>query len=352
MQGRLLTQEQYDTLLAQQTHKGLLDQLEASPYSAALAWFAETPGTLAPSDLTARFDEALRRDLATTLSKLRRLASDRVRELMDALLLRWDAYNLKTLLRGKRATAPLEETLAATFPVGTLDDITLAELARAPTARAMADTLATWRHPLARPLRQELAQLGETDSLQPVEFALDRFAFTHALGVVAAGDDNNAMARRYLCLLVDRTNLFTALRYAEEREALSGSSVAQHRAIGHEPARYFLEAGCRFTRAQYEAVANARTLRHGLSLLAGSPFHWLATAVAEGEALSLPALEQRLDRALLHETFRLARRDPLGIGVVIAYIERRLNEARNLRLILRGKVLGMGAEQIEQWLIT
>ena len=350
MQGRLLTREHYEVLLAQDTTAGLLERLMDTPYAEALETTRpQFPATRSPltetgqpsTDNGSLFDEALRRDLAATLSKLRRLASDRLLELMEVLLLRWDAYNLKTILRGKRASAPIEEILASTFPVGALDEIALAELARAPSLRGLADTLWTWRVPLARPIRDGLKLLGETDTLQPLEFELDRFALAQALGAVADGDDNDKVVREYLRLLVDKTNLLTALRYLEERSALSPIEAARH----------FLEADGQFTRTHYDAVVEARDLRHGLSLLADTPYRWLTKTFAEGEPISPPLVERQLDRMVIRKAVGLSRHDPLGIGMPMAYLERKLNEVRNLRMIVRGKALGMGAEQIAEWLI-
>jgi vacuolar-type H+-ATPase subunit C/Vma6 len=62
-------------------------------------------------------------------------------------------------------------------------------------------------------------------------------------------------------------------------------------------------------------------------------------------------VERQLDRRLIREAIGLARQDPLGIGVAMAYIERKVNEVRNLRTIMRGKAAGMGAGQIMEWLI-
>jgi V/A-type H+-transporting ATPase subunit C len=341
MQGRLLPRERYHTLLAQATFDGLVESLRDTPYAAALERSADEPTSSARSGPAATFDEALRRELSGTVSKVRRLASDRPRELMDAVLLRWDAYNLKTILRGKRAAASIEEMLASTFPVGVLDDPALAELSRAPTMKAVLDTLATWRMPLARPLREGLRLLGETESLQSLELGLDRFVFAHAFGVAADGDDQDAVVRRYLRQSVDRVNVLTALRCLEERSLLSPLGAGRH----------FLDPGGRFTRARYEAVVGARDLRHGLSLLAETPFHWLATTVAEGQPISIPALERRLDRALMGEAIALSRCDPLGIGVAVAYVERKIDEVRNLRMIAQGKSVGLDAEQIAEWLI-
>lgn len=341
MQSRLLGREQYDALLAQDTTGAIVEHLKDSPYADALERVVAAPGTRARPDPAAQFDEALRRDLTGTFSKLRHLASDRIRDLLDAVLFRWDVYNVKTIARGKRAAASIEEILAATFPVGNLDDIALAELCRTASLAAVADTLATWRMPLARPLREALQHLGETESLHPVEFELDRFAFAHAFDVATDGDTNDAVLRSYVRLLVDRTNLLTALRYLRERTALSPL----------EAARCFIEAGGRFTRSHYDNLVAARDLRHGLSLLAGSPFGWPIGLFRGDEPLSPPQMERRLDHWLIRHASILARPDPLGIGLVILYAEQKINEVRNLRMIMQGKALGMGAEAIEEWLI-
>lgn len=342
MQGRLLARERYETLLAQETVEDIARTLDGSAYEEALERATEAPETRARHDPAVRFDEALRRELTGTLAKLRRLTTDRTRELLDALLLRWDAYNVKTILRGKRASASVDEILTAMLPAGTLDEIALAELSRAPTASAIADTLATWRMPLARPLREGLHRLGEAQSLQAVEFELDRFVCLHALAVAADDSDDDAAVRSYVRLWVDRTNLVTASRYLEERSALSPCEAARH----------FIEAGGLLTRSQFEAVVGGRDLRDGLARLAGGPFHWLATWATQCQLLAPQALERQLDRVLLGGTLRLARRNPLGIGVCLAYVERKINEVRNLRMIVRGKLLGMEAERIAEWLIV
>ncbi len=342
MQGRLLTRERYEGLLAQDTPGDVMENLKDSPYREALEQVVEALGTDSrPIPPALRLDEALRWDLTGTLSKLRRLVSDRVRELLEALLMRWDAYNVKTVVRGKRAAAPIEEVLAATFPVGLLDEIALAELSRAPTLEAVADTLATWRIPLARSLRQGLIRLGETESLQAVEFELDRFVFVHALKVTTNGDPNDVAVRKYVRLMADRTNLSTALRFLVERSPLSPLEAMQH----------FIDTGGRFTRSHYETLVGARDFQHGLSLLVDGPFAWLPADVGAAERPSLPLIERRLDRWMIRQADGLARPEPLGIGLALLYVERKINEVRNLRMIMCGKALAMSRETIEEWLI-
>jgi V/A-type H+-transporting ATPase subunit C len=350
MQGRLLGPPAYQELMARESTADLLEHLLESPYAQALELTRSrlsAPG----SPLTgigqrgtedgSLIDRALRHELVRRLSKLRRFASDRPRELLETLALQWDAYNLKTIVRGKRANAAVEELLASTFPVGALDEIALAELARAPTVHAVVDTIATWRHPLAQPLREGLKAYGETESLQPVEFELDRWTFAEAFRRVSNGDPNELVVRDFLRLLADKANILTALRYLHSRTALSPIEAARH----------FLDVKGRFTRVQFQAIVAARDFRQGLSLLGDTPYALIARKFAAEESVALPRIERELEQLVLWKTLALSRQDPLGIGLPIAYLEQQINEVRNLRMIVRGKVAGLGAEQIEEWLI-
>lgn len=342
MEGRLLSRDQYASLLEQATLDALINALTSLPYARALEPILATLDRAQGLRTIGHLDEALRRDLVETLGILRRFFSDRSRELLDVLLLRWDVYNLKTVLRGKRAAAPIEEVLAMTFPVGVLDDIAVAELARAPTMQAMAHLLELWRLPLARPVRSGLNQLGEADDLQPLESELDRFTFMRSCRLAVDGDDHDRAVRSYLVFLADKANLLTALRYLAERRALSSIEAGRH----------FLEAGGRFTRTQYEAVIGAPDLREGLNRLAATSYGWLADLFRARDSVSPPLVERELDRAAVRHAVGLSRPDPLGIGPAIVYLERKTNEIRNLRMILRGKAAGMQPEQVEKWLIV
>ncbi|WP_447976661.1 V-type ATPase subunit [Candidatus Nitrospira bockiana] len=341
MEGRLLNRGQYESLLGCATFDGLVEVLKSSPYARPLehALTGYDPTQLAGT--VVRIDEALRRDLAQNLGMLRRFFSDRSRELITTLFLRWDVYNLKTVLRGRRAAAPVEDIVLTTFPIGILDDIALGELARVPTMQAVADLLETWRLPLARPVRTGLNQLGETDTLEPLESELDRFAVMHTSRSIADGDDNDRAVRDYFRFLVDKSNLLTALRYLAEPGALSRMEAGGH----------FLKGGGRFTRSEFETVVGARDLRDGLARLAATPYGWLADAFPDRDVIALPLVERQLDGAAMHKAVGLSRPDPLGIGLTISYIERKINEVRNIRMILRGKAVGMQNDHIEEWLI-
>lgn len=341
MEGRLLSRRQYESLLGQERLDTLVQALKSSSYARTVEQTLTALNLAQLSQTIIRIDEALRRDLMQNLSALRRFFSDRSRELINALFLRWDVYNVKTVLRGKRVAAPVEEILATTLPVGILDDMAVAELARAPTMQAAAHLLETWRLPLARPVRTGLNLLGEADALQPLESELDRFAVMSTARLAGDGDDKARIVGDYLRFLADKVNILTALRYLAERSALSPVEARRH----------FVKGGGRFTRSDYEAVVDARDLHDGLARLTATPYGWLADVFPESDTIALPLVERHLDSAGMRKAVGLARPDPLGIGQAISYIEQKTNEVRNLRMILRGKALGMQKEQIAEWLI-
>jgi len=349
MRGRLLKHTSYDDLLRQESATGVLDHLRDSPYAKTLeetnALISVSPslstenGQSSDAESRELIDQALRRDLTWSLSKLSLISAGHPRELIEALLLRWDAYNLKTLIRGKQAAATAEEILALTFPIGTLDEIALATLARTTSLRILVETLETWRLSFAHPVREGLKELEATDSLQPLEFKLDQLAFAQAFQMVAHGNSDHHIVRNYLRLLVDKTNLLTALHYGEQ----PGSSGTI------DAGRYFLAPEGFLTRKDYDAIASASDLRHGLNLLAKTPYAKMAEALAERETLSL--IERHLDRMVFHHAVSLGRKDPLGIGLCVAYIEQKVNEVRNIRMIMRAKDAKMRPEQVTEWLI-
>ena len=73
------------------------------------------------------------------------------RESVTMLLGYWDAYNLKTILRGKQFLLSPEEIVRSLIPAGYYDEPALWELARQPSLRAVAELLLTWRTPHAAP---------------------------------------------------------------------------------------------------------------------------------------------------------------------------------------------------------
>ncbi len=349
MQGRLLGRAAFERLEQEATPEGLLARLAETPYRGALAEAGLLGGAPPPSPATvaALVARALWQDLAACLGRLWSFASGSARQWLQALYLPWEAYNLKTIVRGQRARAPVADILAATLPVGRLDETLLARLAQAATPQAMAEVAERRALPFARALRAGLRALEASDSPAPFEYELDRWALAEALRLTEAGEDDRVL-RDHVRRWADKANLLTALRHAEAR----GQQAAAPGGDREDAAREFLDGGGRFTRRHFAEVSGARGLSQALVRLSESPYRWLSKAEMPGEAPSLPLIERRLDRWLLHAAAAAARTDPLGAGLAFAYGARKMAEVQNLRLLVGSVTRRVPAGLLGAWLLT
>ncbi len=327
MRSRLLPRKAYEELIACPDVPSVLAYLLNGPYGPAIESVEE-----AAAD-PAKIEEGLRRDLSATLTKLFRMSAGDPRESVAMLLSYWDAYNLKTILRGKQFLLSPEEIVRSLIPAGDYDEPALWELARQPSLRAVAELLLTWRSPHAAPLLEALRDYREPRDLYLLELALDRSYFLKP-GRLSSDKPSMESLRTFLSFLVDKTNLMTALKMAEERTVLT------------ERERYFLDGGTRLSHTDFVrildaggtggltgAVASARSTRFGPILAGlGEP--------PPGIGL-LTLIEKRLERAVRQAAHRIRRADPLGIGSVLAFLWDKIHELMNLRMILRGRSVNL-----------
>jgi V/A-type H+-transporting ATPase subunit C len=337
MRSRLLTRKDYEELIACPDVPSVRAALLNGPYGPVIESVGE------PADDPARIEEGLRRDLSATLSKLFRMSEGDPRESVGMLLGYWDVYNIKTILRGKQFLLSPDEIVRSLIPAGNYDEPALWELARQPSLRAVAELLLTWRSPHAAPLMEALRVYHEPRDFYLLELGLDRSYFTGP-GRMPSDQPSMESLRTFLSFLVDKTNLMTALKTAEERLILAGRE------------RYFLPGGSSLSYPVFiliqeaggtgglaGALAKARSTRFGAALAdLGEP--------PQGIGL-LALVEGRLDRAVLQRARRIRRSDPLGLGAVLSFLWDKIHELMNLRLILRGRLVNLPGPALQALLM-
>jgi V/A-type H+-transporting ATPase subunit C len=339
MRGRLLDERRFADLLACGDAPCVARLLQGTPYGAAI----ERAGG---GDDAGAIEEGLRRELRANLAALRGACRGRWRELMDALLGRWEVENLKTLLRGRRAGSSVEEILAGLAPIGWSDEPALAELARRPSIHAMVETLILWRHPAARPLKTAVAGRllvpfnahgGAVDEdrldLIAVESALDHWSHDAARAMLDPRDESDRSVLSYLGWVIDERNLLAAIRLRREGR---GGTIADEAFVpgGAEVDRDLFRRLLRVD--DWERVADLVShTRYGpVSIARGAPHPPLAL------------LEPQIRRNVIHRVEASCRPDPLGFGLVIGYVERKVDEVRTLRMIAHGVAYGLDASAI------
>jgi V/A-type H+-transporting ATPase subunit C len=349
MKSRLLSRERLYELLAARDLTAFADTLGSTDFGKDLGEaFSRAPrpalglsGTPGPLGLSA-VEEGLRRNLCRTSAKLLSFADGRAGELLGVIVERWDLENIKAVLRGKHTRLSKPDILSGVVPAGRLDEARISELAEAEDAKAVADMLATWRSPFARPLTKALSAYAEDNSLANLELALDRFYVSAGLETVKKGDRNAVLIRGILKEQVDVLNLGTALRL--RGEALEESPLLS----------YWVPGGEKILERHFLALARAESFTQALALTPPS-LHLLekpggpeSPRAGRGDEADF---ERALSRAFALRCARLYRGDPLAINIPVGYLGMKTLEVANLRLIARGKAFGLSRPELEAELL-
>ncbi len=284
---------------------------------------------------------ALKNNMVRTYQKVLGFLNEEASFILTTLLGRWDTYNLKTILRGKNmhlVTGEIEEGL---FAAGQLSNVDLAALAAAEDVRHVVDIASTWGLPFARALREGFTQFATSGSLAELELALDRYYADWARERLSKSRANVATARKILGIQVDIMNLITVLRFQKaDTESF-------------RPEDYFLEGGKSVELGLYVELAKLSDVDQVLDGLRATPYGKLLDDVAVKyiEANSIAVFERALEDFLMRRALTLGIGDPLGIGVGISYLWAKQNEITNLRIIVRGKAVGMPLDRVRSELI-
>lgn len=334
MRSRLLTRKAYEELISCSDVPSILSNLLNGPYGPAIESVGE-----AGTD-PAKIEEGLRRDLSATFAKLYRISDGDPRESVATLLGFWDVYNIKTILRGKQFLLSAEEIVPSLIPTGYYDEPALWELAKQPSIRAVAELLLTWRSPHAAPLLAAFREYHEPRDLYFLELALDRSYFLQP-GRFPSDRSSMESLRRFLRFIVDKTNLATGLKTAEERIVL----------VDRE--RYFIPGGVRLFFPVFVKLLEAGGLTEALAIARSTRFGPVLAGLGEpppGIGL-LALIEKRLEWAVLQTAHRIHRSDPLGVGAVLAFLWDKIDELMNLRMILRARLVNL-PEAVLRTLVT
>ncbi len=341
MKSRLLTRSAYGELLNEPTVEDVVAALTRTPYQAAIE------AALVQASGWACLSRGLRDHFAETVAKVGKFFSGSSLQMWQILIARWQAFNLKTILRGQANNVPAEEVLDALIPVGDLKEADFKRLVQQTSVRGVVDLLATWLHPLARPLLAAMPRYADTKNIADLELALDRARFEKAFEQLEELDEANAdQVREVLDAEIDATNLMTVVR-------LSAAGIGAERlarAYGRAAPAPLLVPSHGLVTVRLLQYNDIPTLEQLVRDLKDGAF---GQALARGETRyrdtkSLSAFEDEIEKQLLDRQMRFYHRDPLSIGIAIAYLAELANEVRNLRVIGRGKAAGWKRDEIEK----
>jgi V/A-type H+/Na+-transporting ATPase subunit C len=316
LKGKLLSAEDWHFLLQMRNLEDLLKYLSGTDYAPILERFA---GAAPPvGELSLALYEELFRHTARLMQAVPKNSS----RLLASLLLRYEAENLKTILRGLWRGSSTAEILALLYPLGALARLPLEDLLQAGQIASALDALkSTVFHD---PLMQALAQFQAQGRLFPLEIAIDHTAFEHLrtdLKTLQRLDRRSA--RDLIGVLVDGTNLAWLVRFRH----LYGISP-------EETINYLLVGGRHLTLKDLGRLARAPDLPAFRAALP-TPYKVALSRVDHwGEVQIL------VERRLVGELLDVFIRDPFQIGLPLAYLLLKELEVKSLDCLFSSMVFG------------
>jgi V/A-type H+-transporting ATPase subunit C len=328
MRSRLLTPAQLEDLLGTPTMAAFLQSLASTPYGGDLQ------EALVRYEGLRAVDEALARNFQRATQAILKFASDRARNLIEAILFRWDLENLRVIVRGKHTGRPADEIIQVLLPAGTLREVVLKELAQAPDITGLAGILDAVGHPLAAAMAHGVAQYAQSKDLTALELHLDRAYAESALQHIGRHGHDARVLSGLLEAGIDVANAKTALKLA------SADNLSKA-----ERLRYFMPGGPLIDAQRFAALASPETQAQAAARLRARGFP------IPDSPDDLIAFERETDLKVARGMVAYYLGDPLGVDIVIGYVAMKSAEVTNLRLIARGKFLGLPREQVRREMV-
>jgi V/A-type H+-transporting ATPase subunit C len=338
----LLGRSEYEALIGKDVD-AMLGALSGTPYG------PEVDAALTRHHGVQRLHEAVRLHLAHVLEEMRSFYKDRARELVDALLSRWDLHNTITLLRGEAIAPHTEDALLHVYPMGALDDALAREVARQNEFAAAVQLLVRWKLPdpeTARGLRDAWPDYERTEDLPALEHAVTANWTARTAETLENTENDGAALRRFFGRETDEKNLLVALRL---REALRRGETGSLPVLeGHG---VYLPGGS-VKIARFDDAGRLPDAGNAAQALAAGHEEWRRPLERWARSGDLAGLQHELEARRIRDAAGLfATGDPLGVDIPIAYAVAKETEARNLRLIGEGAARGLEPGRVRARLV-
>lgn len=281
---------------------------------------------------------AIHVNLARTYRSILEYCKGELKETLSLYLRRWDIWNLKTILRGKFYGAGQEDIREDLVPAGAFGEEFLLGLLELETMGEVIDALTeTEYHEI---LKNALGDPGAAKTLLPVENALDKSYYEKLIGISSKSKANRLLLN-FIKTEIDIINIRTLFRLKYEnvdKSKIMEFIIPGGEEVGGDP-------------NELQKLVNAEFGEFVQELKKFSFYEDIKTAVdAIEKRKSLNGVMSALDRYLVGKADAFSHLYPLSILPVLDYLLRKKMEIDSIRVIARGKELGLGDDVIKEQL--
>ena len=338
---KLMEPKEITDLVGMSLHH-ISSMLEKTPYKAEIS---ET----SKRELSANsLEDALLQNFINTCEELMELAPKRIQELLSTFLMKFEADCVKAILRAKKAELDVDEAMKYIMPVGRMDEARCRKtLETSENIIDVVESLSDMEY--GSLLEKAFAAYEKEKIFSLLEVAIDRHVYSkiwRAIGKLGGLDKK--IARTVIGLEIDSVNVKTILR-------CKAMGIREDQII-----RYLIPVSEMLDEKELEELireSDIQSLIDSLVRLARNAmtrdYQYVFAEIQKQNVTSLTTLEKLLDRGLIETSLRMIKRHTpfFNIGLLLAFLNLKWFEIRNLRTIIRVSESGITPDKIKKMLV-
>ena len=316
--------------------------LENTPYNAEISDVRTKEFT------SISLEGALLKNFIKTCEEFRDLSPKDVRLLLSALLMKFEVNCVKAMLRAKEAELSVEEAMKYIIPAGRLDEVTCRKTLE--VSENTADIVESFSDLEYGSVLKEAFAVYEAEKIFfLLEVALDRYVYSkiwRATGKLGGLDKK--IARTIIGLEIDSVNVKTILRFKA-----MGIREDQIRLYIFPVSEVFGEKELENVMISADIQSFINSLVRLAKRAMARDYQYIFTEIQQSQVTSLTMIETILDRGLVETGLRMIKRYTpyFNIGLLLAFLNLKWFEVRNLRAVIRGSEAGISSDRAIKLLI-
>ena len=281
---------------------------------------------------------ALNRNLAASFEKLMRISPDELDFVIREYVKRYDIEDIKTILRGKFTNMDKKLILESITSAGTLSLEFLTSLLK---KESIEEILRNSQFADFSLFKDGLNDLNEKKTLVSIENAFDKYYYSHLMEFSKILPKQGALFRDFVTKEIEILNILTILRL---KKVKFGKKII---------ADFLIPTGNELKDAKIKSLADLDDLEEISRTLEKTEYKNVVKRGIEDfkNTSSLITLETEFYKYLLEQSILLLHQHPLSVDVILGYMFAKDIEVRNIRLIVKGKQLGLDNDFIEKQLV-
>jgi V/A-type H+-transporting ATPase subunit C len=275
-------------------------------------------------------EAALNHNLDTDFNSVMGFCQGKLKGMVAVYVERFSYHNAKTVLRAIHSGASIEMVSGQVLPEENSNNSYWLDIIR--NCNTLGDAVnamsgSSWGYALSK--------LDADSNLQEMEDALDTAYYSDALSSIK-GPDGHPLLERYIRTEIDHRNIINQFR------GLRQGIIGENRDT-------LMVTGGKINKAALKAASQAESNEAILETLRRAPsFDDTGFEEAlQASSISLDPVVTLLQEQRRNMMRRFAHLNPISAFPIIHYIESKVLEVQNIRLLVRGKAAGLPDEVIE-----